>query len=181
MDIITLNQHSQNKWQCECLEYLRYEFKDVKPGELCLDIGSYQREWGKKMEEKFGVKVEYFDPLDNRAAWTFNGKMLFGGQYLYTNIFDEGEKTWYNCVDIAEFLQQEVAVMKINIEGGEYELLNYIIMMDLIKNVRHLQVQFHQVATIDYKSLYDIIERELSKTHEIEWRYPFCWESWKRK
>lgn len=181
--VVTLNQTSLIQWQENNLEHLRYEYPDIQPGELCLDIGSYQREWGKQMELNYQVKVEYFDALDNRAAWTYNGKLLFGGAYYYTTPFagDSEATTWYQCVDIAEYLQQEIAVVKINIEGGEYELLNYILMTDLIKNVRHLQVQFHQVSTIDYKKMYEAIVSELSKTHELVWRYPYCWEYWKRK
>lgn len=179
-----LNPKSLKKWQAEKLEYLRYEYKDLKPGEKCIDIGSYQREWAKGMEMKYRVIVECFEALDNRAAWTHNGELQMGGQFLYTSMYDKGDtgavKT-YKCVDIAPWLQEEIAVLKMNIEGGEYELLKYIIDCGLITNIRHLQVQFHIIDSIPYQSLYAGLFKQLSVTHRPLWIYPFCWESWVRK
>lgn len=170
----------QSVWQNNNLESLRYDYL-LNPNDLVLDIGSYRREFGQQFE-LMGCKVEYFDALDNRAAWTHDGEIEMGGQYYYTSMFDTGQLgpvQKFKCVDIVPFLKNEVALVKINIEGGEYELLPYI--MPLMKNIKFLQVQFHHISGLNTDKLYEEIARDLSKTHEIEWSYPFVWESWKRK
>ena len=107
--------------------------------------------------------------------------MLMGGQYYYTSLFEkDGPKMEYKCVDIKPYLKGEVALMKMNIEGCEYQLLKHIIESDLIKNIKYLQVQFHLIDNVDTDSLYKEISDSLTKTHSLEWRYPFVWESWKR-
>lgn len=178
-EIVSLNPESLRQWQEQNLEQMRYDY-DVKVGDYVLDIGSYQREWGKRFEAK-GCIVEYFDALDNRAAWTYDGEIAMGGAYYYTSMFGEGVMSKFKCVDIAPYLQKEVALCKINIEGGEVELLNYIIEKGLIGNIHNLQVQFHMVEGRDSEKDYISIAGWLSRTHELSWRSPFCWESWKLK
>lgn len=177
--VISLGDQSQ--WQNEKLEYLRYEY-DLNPGDMVLDIGSYRKEFGEVFEKR-GCKVEYFDAMDNRAAWIFDGELKMGGQYYYTSMFDEGELgkvNTYKCVDIAKYLQEETALVKINIEGGEWQLIPYILNKGLMKNIKHLQVQFHILNGSDMSSAYNAIVKELSLTHDCKFRYPYVWESWTR-
>lgn len=176
---VTINKDTLKIWQENNLEPLRYDY-DVSPGDYILDIGSYQREWGKEFEKK-GCKVEYFDALDNRAAWIYDGTIKTGGAYYYTSMFAEETPNEYKCVDIAPFLKSEVRLVKINIEGGEYTLLNYILDHDLMKNIIDLQVQFHLIDGVDTNTVYHELSLRLSKTHEVTWCYPFVWESWRKK
>jgi hypothetical protein len=70
--------------------------------------------------------------------------------------------------------------MKINIEGGEYDLLNKIIDSGLIKNISIIHVQFHHFipnAEIELKKIYT----KLSLTHKPLYRYHFVWETWELK
>lgn len=179
--MISLNSESLKTWQKLDLESKRYEYIDIKPGEKILDIGSYQREWSNMMIHKYGVTTECFDVLDNRGAWIKDCKMKMGGAYYYTSLYEPDNGQWFNLVDIAPFLQEEIAVMKINIEGSEYLLLQYIIAKNLQNNIRNLQVQFHQIEGQPYEQMYEGIASVLSETHELVWRYPYCWENWKRK
>ena len=178
--MVSLNEISLKQWQENDLEYLRYDY-DLKQEDIVLDLGSYQREFADKIIKKFGCQVEYFDALDNRAAWTYDGELKMGGQFYYTSMYDNGElgevKT-YKCVDIARFIDRKIALMKMNIEGGEYELLLYIISKALIDKIKNIQVQFHLIEGIDTDSLYNEIASLLGKTHFITWQYKFCWENW---
>lgn len=182
--MISIDQKSLKLWQDSEAESMRYNYSGISNDDLVIDIGSYQKEWGNEMIKRYGCKVESFEALDNRAAWTYDGEIAMGGQFYYTSMFDKGqlgEVKKYKCVDIAPYLQSEIAVLKMNIEGAEYELLAYIIEKGLHKNIRNLQVQFHQIDGFGWQQGYDYIHDELLKTHELTWRYPFCWENWQRK
>jgi hypothetical protein len=74
----------------------------------------------------------------------------------------------------------EVACMKMNIEGGEYELLERMIKLDLARSVRCYLIEFHTVPS-DYQARYDRIRAELLKTHRLVFSYPHVWERWDRK
>jgi len=169
----------QIEWVEKKLEHIRYEY-DLKPGDYCLDIGSYRMEWATEIIKRYGCRVECFDALDNRAAWVYDGTIKMGGAFYYTSMFDNKGEQEFNCVDIAPYLEREIAIMKMNIEGGEYYLLKYIISKRLHTNIKNIQVQFHEVGAINYKKLYEEIKKELEKTHTLTWKYDYVWENWER-
>jgi hypothetical protein len=71
-------------------------------------------------------------------------------------------------------------LLKINIEGGEYEVLPRLISTGVIKGVDNLQLQFHKLGP-ESESQMTAIQLQLSMTHELTWRYRWVWENWKRK
>ena len=75
-----------------------------------------------------------------------------------------------------------VKLMKLNIEGGEYDILEYLIKTGNITRFENLQIQFHDIPEINGEQRMIKIQNELQKTHELEWAYrPFIHESWKIK
>lgn len=74
-----------------------------------------------------------------------------------------------------------VDLMKINIEGGEYNLLEKMISSGLISKVDNLQIQFHDIKALDSENRMKKIWLALEKTHMVTWKFrPFVWENWKR-
>jgi len=70
-----------------------------------------------------------------------------------------------------------IDLMKINIEGGEYDLLWALIESGWIARIRYLQVQFHNFVP-DAAARRDAIRAKLGETHREMWNYEFVWESW---
>ena len=70
--------------------------------------------------------------------------------------------------------------MKINIEGGEYNVIQRLIEKNKVKILNICQIQFH---ILDKKSKIkrDYIRKLLRKTHNCEYCYEFVWENWIRK
>ena len=73
-----------------------------------------------------------------------------------------------------------IDLMKINIEGGEYDLLEHLIDSGVIGAIADVQVQFHDFVPHAEKRMEEI-QRRLSETHELTWQYKFIWENWKLK
>ena len=73
-----------------------------------------------------------------------------------------------------------VDLIKINIEGGEYDLPDYIIHSGMAHCFRNIQVQFNDFVT-NYKLRMQPIQQNLSITHYLTYQYPFVWENWKLK
>jgi hypothetical protein len=75
---------------------------------------------------------------------------------------------------------EKIDLIKINIEGGEYELLSRLIETGLIDKINNIQVQFHEVTSTSLSEMH-IIQQSLSKTHKPTYQYEFVWENWVRR
>lgn len=73
---------------------------------------------------------------------------------------------------------RNIDLIKINIEGAEYDLLDSIIEEGLQTRISNIQVQFHDVVS-DAEKRMKGIQKMLEETHEVTWQYPFVWENWR--
>lgn len=74
-----------------------------------------------------------------------------------------------------------IDLIKINIEGGEYEVLESLLEAGMITIFKNLQIQFHDFIIDNAEERMKNIQNQLSKTHEISYQYNFVWENWKIK
>lgn len=70
-----------------------------------------------------------------------------------------------------------IACLKLNIEGGEYEVLETLIQSGGIGHFGCLLIQFHRQPA-DYAQRYETIVRKLNQTHSLRWSFPMVWERW---
>jgi FkbM family methyltransferase len=92
-------------------------------------------------------------------------------------------------VNISDFLQETrqddrlrdmpgaIGCLKLNIEGGEYEVLEQLLATGDIRLCRSLLIQFH-CQPADYAVRYQAITDKLTVTHQRLWGYPMVWERW---
>lgn len=87
-----------------------------------------------------------------------------------------------NTLDINEVLEKfsHVDLLKINIEGGEYEILERMCNTNTINKVQHLQIQFHNFVD-NAQSKYDNIFNQLSNTHDCDFDSMWRWSFWSKK
>ena len=72
---------------------------------------------------------------------------------------------------------EKIALMSINIEGGEYDLLDHILDAKLISRITYLQIQFHDISDTS-ESQREEIRGKLKLTHQEKYCFPFVWEGW---
>ena len=68
-------------------------------------------------------------------------------------------------------------LVKVNIEGGEFELLDRMYEVGLLAKTRTVLVQFHEFGPDAYRARRRI-RRHLSERHRETWGYPWVWERW---
>jgi FkbM family methyltransferase len=86
----------------------------------------------------------------------------------------------YDVLDLWKQLSlNEVSLLKLNVEGCEYEILDRLISTELIRMVRTLLVQFHRVDKSSDQRICSIHSR-LRETHQLIWQYRYVWERWDR-
>ena len=73
-----------------------------------------------------------------------------------------------------------INLLKLNIEGAEYELLEKILMVGWAENITDLQVQFHNVGP-DSPHRRQALRHRLRLTHELTYDFYFVWENWRLK
>jgi hypothetical protein len=84
--------------------------------------------------------------------------------------------------DIVEFLMEkkvdQIALMKINIEGAEYDLLDRLIEKTDSQNIQNLQIQFHDFFPAA-KARRSKLVKQILLTDESTASFPMVWEFFK--
>lgn len=168
---------------------------------LVLDVGGYQGNWAEEIVSKFNCNVMIFEPIKEnvekiRQKFIDNPKVIVYGFGLSNSnreqeisLMEDGSSLNIKSSDIAvvtlrdvvEFLNEQnihhIHLMKINIEGEEYRLLDALIRAGKIEEIDNLQIQFHDFVP-NAINLRNEICSNISKTHVLKYDYPFVWESW---
>jgi len=167
---------------------------------VVFDLGGYKGEWAQRIYDKYHCFIYVFEPVSEFAA---NIKSRFGDNEKI-KVFDFGlapqtshEKLGIsgdsssvylvndNMIDIdlmsiGDFLEiqgiRRIDLMKLNIEGSEYDLLEYILSTDLINIITDVQVQFHCIPNAGPRR--EEIRRQLANTHTQTYNYDFVHENW---
>jgi FkbM family methyltransferase len=182
---------------------LRLDY-DLNDNSIVFDLGGYHGRWAKNIIDKYNCNIYIFEPFINyfnliKDKFNSNDKVKiynFGlsnktsEELLYisedgSSIFQRNNNaTKINLVDINNFLQEEkitqIDLIKINIEGSEYDVLEQLIQSDYIKNIKNIQVQFHKFVE-NSENQRNKIRKKLSETHYETYCYEFVWENWRLK
>lgn len=182
-----------------------YQNLPIAPDDLVVDGGGYQGEWTDEMLCRYGCRSILFEPVPSfaeslrkryvrnsrvevceaalsnktghsRITFSMDGSSIFASPADATTF-------GISLFDVAAFLRdrgiEEIACLKLNIEGGEYDVLEQMILQNLLGTVRCLLVQFH-VIDPQSEMRRASIQKALVKTHKCEFDYPFVWECWTR-
>lgn len=179
---------------------LRVEFPHLTADSLVLDLGGYKGDWTAEISRRYDARVMVFEPI--RAFHTqisdrFSGMpkvqpFQFGlgarDEVLEmhhsadgTGAYVQGQAEQVRLVDASRFLREQgvhrIDLLKVNIEGGEFELLEHLIATGDISRVRLLQVQFHDFVPDAIARRARLVEL-LNRTHRQSWCFYFVWEEW---
>lgn len=186
-------------------QQLRINYK-LNNNSIVFDVGGYLGDWTDSIYSKYKCKVLVFEPVKkyyqkivnkfknkqkihvyNIGLGTQNAKKyiyLMDNSSSFYKIGDNVKKQLCEIMDIEKFISKNkikhVDLIKINIEGGEYDLLEKMITSKLINKFENLQIQFHRFIP-DAKLRRKEIQTKLARTHYLTYNYPFIWENWQRK
>lgn len=171
---------------------------------IVFDIGGYEGKFADEIFNEYKCTIYVFEPVDkfyksicerfkdNSKIKVFNfglsdkdGEMMISISDDASSIHtDASNKESIKLKSINDFISenkvQHVDLMKINIEGGEFQVLPALINSNFVKNIDNLQIQFHNFIS-NAIQMRDDIRKKLSQTHELTYDYYFVWENWKIK
>ena len=180
---------------------------DLADGAVVVDVGAYTGEWAVPMLERHpGIVVHAFEPAADGVAEltdkiggrpgvhihpfglsdadaTLTMALHGPGSSIYADEGHYGSQTAEVRDVVAAFDElglDHVGLLKSNIEGAEYDLLDRLLDAGWFERIDHLLVQFHEWHPWAYWRRHRI-RRRLGATHEQVWNHDFVWEYWRRR
>lgn len=172
---------------------------------IVLDLGGYLGDWSSLIYCMHSPKIHIFEPIPvfyDTIKYRFkNNQNIFAHNYGLgkrkekisiafrddaTSIFStsDGDNIEIEMMDIIEFLNvnsiKRIDLLKLNIEGSEYDVLERLIDTGWLPKIEHIQVQFHDFID-NAEGRRNNIRDHFAKTHEEKYNFEFIWESWSRK
>jgi FkbM family methyltransferase len=181
-------------------EQERYEY-DLKPDSIVIDAGGYNGDFAMEIQKRFACCLHIFEPIVRyrvgmQRRFALNSAIavipaaLGGARRLdkmkvkgdMSGLFaddgsDEEGVTVFDVAEMLEIIERPIALLKLNIEGMEFEVLERILECGITHRFQNIQVQFHAVVP-DCIPRYIAIRDGLLKTHRPTFEANWCWENW---
>lgn len=187
-------------------ERVLYEH-ELGPSSTVVDLGGFRGDFAAEIVARYGCRVLVFEPIpafarqiearfagnpqvqvfhaglapapatlrfavDGESSSAFRpGSHADGGVQARLLGFDRA---------LSDLGIERIDLLKINIEGAEFDLLEHLVAGPWIGRIDRLQVQFHDFvhdAAVRRHGLLNL----LSNTHDASFGVPFVWEGWRRR
>jgi len=205
INIDTINEESNKLWfrddgnNTHALNY------NIDENSMVIDLGGYLGKWVDIIINKYNPYITLVEPVpefynnlvnkfkDNPKVTILNYAIsdINKKDYIYLNGDSTSQYTSNNTPIVVEFItidilldkidKDRIDLMQINIEGEEYNLLNYMIDTGTISKFDNIQVQFHTFIK-DAIVRREDIQRRLYESNFVKiYDYPFVFEGWSLK
>lgn len=198
--------HNQlvNKWKSiRGDKTLRLDY-DLNENSIVIDGGGYKGEWSNNISNKYDCIIHIFEPVTeyyNLITERFkNNDKIHVHKYGLSNTnktvdiylsndgssvhIANGPKETINMVDINDYFSKlnitKIDLMKLNVEGEEYNILERVIETNMLKMFTDLQIQFHRFGE-NYETRKNKIEFEIKKLFTPTYEYPYVWVNYNIK
>jgi FkbM family methyltransferase len=181
-----------------------FKFNISNPNPIIFDVGGYKGDFSDLILKTIpGAKIFIFEPaylfykvlvkkyIDNENIKIFN--FALSGHTLKKKIsYDDDKSSIYDSsilspgelvdvISITDFLEQnqikQVHLIKINIEGDEYDLLNDLINKSKIDVFDQMLIQFHYYKFENYINFKNL-RLSILKTHDEYYNLNFVWSKY---
>jgi FkbM family methyltransferase len=179
----------------------RVEFADINSQSVVFDLRGFKGDWSAEINSRYSPQLFIFEPIlcywrgicerfigfDNVKCYNIalgpdDGEAVMHLSGDGTGEFAGGETAEKVLVrGIVGFLEEhqieKIDLIKVNIEGGEYALLESLLCSGAVGRFKRVQVQFHDFVP-DAIRRRALISEKLQRTHRQVWCYYFVWEEW---
>ncbi|MBD3863579.1 FkbM family methyltransferase [Olleya marilimosa] len=172
---------------------------------VVFDLGGYKGEFAADIYNKYQSTIYVFEPIksfyniikqqlaDNPKIKAYQYGLAGQNQTMQISLTDNSSSVYITSKltetiqlkSIVDFIKanniKHIDLIKINIEGGEYDVLESLIAHNILPLFTDLQIQFHDFIIPNAAERMRAIQNELSKTHQLTYQYEFVWENWTLK
>lgn len=174
---------------------------DLDENSIVFDVGGYKGQGASDIFSMYLPTIYIFEPRAEYAeiikqrfkknkkikVFNFGLSNKKSEDYIYFNndgstlFLKNKQKETVKLESISVFIKdnniKKIDLLKLNIEGGEYEVLGDLINTKLLKIITNLQIQFHNFPPDAKKKMLET-QKELNKTHHLTYQYEFVMENW---
>jgi FkbM family methyltransferase len=180
---------------------LRFEY-DLNDNSVVFDLGGFRGQWTSDIFARYCCNIYIFEPVENyvtdiQRRFRNNGKIQvfnygLGKENTELMISQMGDQSSLHkgpknekifIHSFHDFIKEHhitgIDLLKLNIEGAEYDLLDHILENNLQNMITNFQIQFHDFVD-NARARMEKIQNELKKTHKLTYQQEFIWENWER-
>ncbi len=181
---------------------LRLDY-DLNEDSIVIDGGGYVGQWASDIYDKYKCTVHVFEPVtkyydmiskrfeNNDKVHVHKVGLSNDNKEIDISLSNDassvhttdGPKERIKLVDINEFFNglgiTKVDLMKLNVEGEEYNILDRVIEANMLNIFTDLQIQFHRYSD-DHTPRKEAIEKEIKKTFTPTYEYDYVWVNYRK-
>lgn len=154
-------------------------YSDMNPNIYVFEIvGSFVGHLKRRFKSNSGIHVFGF------GLGAEDKTIEFSVSDIATSVYSKeprSETEFGKIRDVVDFLNEysirKIDLLKMNIEGGEYELLDRLITSGAIRKCKNIQIQFHNYGEWSVLKR-DQLKSELRKTHICTYDFEWTFEGW---
>lgn len=168
---------------------------------VVVDVGGYLGDWASDIYARYRCTLHVVEPVPHFseaiadrfkrnpdivihqiALGKIAGRQTMSVKEDRSRMSDEnGSHVLVEVRKASDFLDtlraDSIDLMKINIEGGEYDLIEELAESGWLQRIQDVQVQFHDFVP-DAETRMTHATHLLRETHRCTYRFPFVWENW---
>jgi len=198
------NNNEIIRWFSDNGDYTHNLNYDLNENSVVIDLGGYTGEWAQQIINKYNPNIFIIEPVtkfydimiskfsNNNKVHLMNVAAAIENKEGFLHINGDSTSSLlkngtalniqYKSIDtiLKIWNLDKVDLIQINIEGDEYELLDYMIQTDLISMFENIQIQFHLFVEDAVTKRENIRKGLINKGFKNKFDYPFVWESWSK-
>lgn len=174
---------------------------DLTPDSLVIDAGAHKGDFTAEIVRRYDCRVIALEPVvrfyEKVALRFFDAPKVsvvnaaIGAWSYPQHVFIKGDSSGFfadsqECDIASTWAVKEhlsalppVDLLKLNVEGAEFEVLSHCLAYGGIDRLKNIQVQFHSVVP-NAEALYDTISGGLLKTHHLTFDAgPWVWQNYR--
>lgn len=195
-----IHQAEVDRWRADLGDEILRLCYPLNEDAVVVDAGGYLGDWAKEIHDRYNCNIHIFEPVEkfyaairyrlNRRTSIHVHQAALGATTgsVNMNVSNDGSGITtdgdliVDQISITEWLKDvpNVDLLKLNVEGSEFEIIETLIATGDIAKIDNLQVQFHWFVEDGYERML-AISQKLLNTHDCTYAYDFVWENWKRK
>lgn len=177
------------RWFNDRGDHIHLRNYSIDRNDTVVDIGAYRGQWLLDMYSKYGCNCVGFEPVkkftediqfpDKIKIYPF----ALGTSDTEHSISIDNDESSIDTIgnykilikDAKRYINMDIRLLMINIEGYEYDLVPYLIENKCLDGVKNIQIQFHSVEGVSKNKMKSIIKSLEKEGFKTKFHYEFIW------
>lgn len=166
---------------------------------VVVEVGGYLGDFAEEIATRYNCTIHVFEPVpqfaqalrsrfrERSTVRVHECGIALNNSTAQLQVAADGTGAWSEgtlirvplraWTELREEIGPTIDVMAVNIEGGEYQLIDDLYVAQALPEIARLFIQFHRVREASEQDM-QRSRTLLSESHSLAWSYDFVWECW---